>query len=94
MTTHMENAAGHLADAMLAKPGSGDAVFHGCASAMFEHAATTARSSEEIHAADERFRALRASGYTGPICPNGDPVTDDHPLSPLLDAIRRGDSWV
>lgn len=93
MATHMENAAGHLLSAMLAEPGSGDAIVHSCATVMFEHAATSARTRDQIQAADGKFRALRASGFTGPIDVNGDPVTDDHPLRPLLDAIRRGDSW-
>ena len=93
MASHMENAAEHLLAAMTSEPGSRDAVFHTCATAMFEHAAVTVRTSDEICAADEKFRALRASGYMGPIDPDGNPITDDHPLKPLLDAIRRGDTW-
>lgn len=92
MATHMENAAGHLAEAMLSEPGSDEAVFHACATAMFEHTATTSRSSEEIHTADEKFQALRASGFTGPIDQDGNRVTDSHPLKALLDAIRSGDA--
>jgi hypothetical protein len=90
----MEHAAEHLLSAMTSAPGSDDATFHSCATTMFEHAATTARTTDEIHAANERFRTLRASGFTGPIDQDGFPVTDGHPLKPLLDAIRRGDSWV
>jgi hypothetical protein len=92
--TNMENAAEHMLSAMTSAPGSGDAIFHSCATAMFEHTATAARTTDEIHTASERFRTLRASGFTGPIDQDGFPVTDGHPLKPLLDAIRRGGSWV
>lgn len=39
MATHYENAAEHLAAAMLAEPGSSDAVRETCAALMFSHAA-------------------------------------------------------
>jgi hypothetical protein len=92
MATHFENAAEHLVAAMTAEPGSDEAVRHTVATVMFDHAGATARSTEEIQAADEKFRALRASGFAGPIDQDGNPVGDDHPLKALLDAIRRGDA--
>ncbi|MCU1657040.1 MAG: hypothetical protein JWO57_1696 [Pseudonocardiales bacterium] len=92
MATHYENAADHIAAAMTSEPGSIDDVFHTVAAQTFAAAAEGARTTDEINAANERFRALRASGFTGPIDQDGYPVTDGHPLKPLLDAIRRGDA--
>jgi hypothetical protein len=39
MATHMENAAEHLAAAMLSDPGSDEAVRETCAAIVFGHAA-------------------------------------------------------
>lgn len=92
MATHYENAADHLAAAITSEPGSATDVFHTVAAQIFAGAAENARTPDEIHAADEKFRALRASGFTGPIDQDGNPVGEGHPLKPLLDAIRRGDA--
>jgi hypothetical protein len=46
MATHFENAAEHLAAALLSDPGSDTAVFHQCAAIMFSHAAETTSPKE------------------------------------------------
>lgn len=92
MATHYENAADHMASAMTSKPGSAADVFHTVAAQVFTSAAENSRTVDEIHAANEKFRTLRASGFTGPIDQDGNPVGDGHPLKALLDAIRQGEA--
>ena len=92
MATHYENAADHLTAAITSEPGSSEDVFHTVAAQMFAGAAESRRTPDEIHTANEKFRALRASGFTGPIDLDGNPVGEGHPLKPLLDTIRRDDA--